>query len=208
MTQFREFIERLGWLWGLILAGGLLAPVIGAFAGLSPEGGALQTFDLGLITGLLCLVTVAILWVFFRLRSPLWSKIVFGLAALAALGTLAGYFVHYGTFVREFAGETFIAGCGWTAEALENAEYLEMAVTDQCPGDPAALLEESMPPEEIWTSRSVQRTEFELYALWALLTVSWVFAIGFLALNFFTGSAPEDRKNENDGPESPAPGEG
>ena len=184
MEDFKKFIENIGGVWAIILAGGAFAPVLALFSGLAPAGTLFTGEVLAVLTGLLALFVVLNVWVFGSGLRRHASKVVFGAISLAALTILLSYFYYLSRFQLEWNGAAFIAGCEWTQFALGEAKAEGLVVSATCPGDASFLLADAAQPSEIWTSGSIAATERALYLLWGAFTICWSLLVAFFALAF------------------------
>jgi hypothetical protein len=179
MEEFKKFITNLGFLWGLVLTGGALVPVLAVFGGLSPQGQFFSLADIGVFSGFLTLLALCNLWIFCRSMQMRAAKRTFAIASILALALLVAYWFQLSRFQQEFLGQKFIAGCEWTEEA---APLLKRGAS-QCPGETRDLIErDGARPDEIWTESSMKNVERMLFALWAALTLSWTAMLGLFTV--------------------------
>ncbi|MFM9853506.1 MAG: hypothetical protein ACKVOJ_11985 [Sphingomonadaceae bacterium] len=179
MEDFKKFITNLGFLWGLILAGGALVPVLAVFGGLAPQGQFFSLTDIGVVSGFLTLLALCNLWIFGKSMQLRAAKRTFAIASILSLALLGAYWLQLSRFQQVFLGQEFIAGCEWTEEA---APLLKPGAS-QCPGETRVLMErDGARPDEIWTESSMKNVERMLFALWASLTLSWTTMVGLFAV--------------------------
>lgn len=195
MEEFRKFIDQVGIIWSLVLSGGVLLPLVGVFAGLAPRGADQEPSRLATITGLLVLVVILSIWVWGRRLSPRATRIVFALLTVLAVSTLVLHVSMASRFQKRWTGREYIAGCGWTElaqkialDANRDAGLTVVDTSQTCPGDPEFMYKLAATPEEVYTSAGMERMEWWLYAIWALLSFAWVALIGFFAIGFLRTS--------------------
>jgi hypothetical protein len=184
MENFRAFVERIGSVWALVLAGGAFAPVLAAFSGFAPTSESYASVNIAMICALLVLVVLCNVWVFGQRLRAQTAKLVFAALTLASLVLLGTYVLDLLKFQIVHGEQTFIGGCGWTDETIAIAREMKRSVANQCPGDVEWLLDQAAMPKEIWAHPQLQANEVRLLAKWAGLTLSWSALVAFFALAF------------------------
>lgn len=167
--DFKQTVQRFGFVAGLVGAGSVLTPLVTAAAGFAPP-----VFD-GL-PYLTTLFMLTVLMVGFSLVQGLSKARFKRLIAVSATGFAIlsfGYLYVLDSFVETdpATNRRVIVGCQWTSDIRKNyvPDYVA-GETSECPGEHALVMEmlqgANGDPANIWTKESIRHVGFGLIALW------------------------------------------